>query len=105
MTTTSLHSLLRRSLSTRPLLALLSGSALALVCSSLLMPGSAHAADYCHTDDDGDYVCIQTVFGPRSNRGLVYTVNGNVYATRINCYHDSYNRTSIAAVACWSYNA
>lgn len=105
MTTTSLPSVLRRSLNPRRLRSLLSGSALALLCSSLLLPSGARAAEYCHTDNDGDYVCIEKVFGSRYNRGLIYTVNGSIYAIRINCYAYNYGRTSIAAVACWSYNA
>lgn len=85
---------------------LLKGSVLALLCSSILLPGTAFAAaEYCHTDEDGDYVCIEKVFGSRSNRGLIYTVNGSVYATRINCYSFSYQKNSIAAVACWNYGA
>lgn len=63
------------------------------------------AAEYCHTDTSGDYVCIEKVFGSRGNRGLVYSVNGNVYASRFNCYNRNYGATSIRAVACWSYNA
>ena len=67
-----------------------------------LSPAQA-GADYCHTDLSGNYVCIQSVFGPRSNRGMVYTMNGYVYSTRFNCYARNYGSTSIMAIACWSY--
>ena len=30
------------------------------------------AAEYYHTDVDGDYICIQGVYGDRRNRGVVY---------------------------------
>ena len=60
-------------------------------------------ADYCHTTTDGAYVCIQSVFGSRSNRGMVYTVNGYVYTNRFNCYRNDYGSTSIRAIACWAY--
>jgi hypothetical protein len=67
-------------------------------------PASA-GADYCMRNTDGDYVCIQSVFGPRNYRGLVYTVNGSVYSSRFNCYNYDYESTSLKAVACWSYEA
>ena len=70
---------------------------------AISVPANA-AAEYCHTVN-GRYVCIEKVFGPRNNRGLVYTVNGNVYADRFNCYNYDYESTSLYAVACWSYNA
>ena len=63
------------------------------------------AAEYCHRDVDGDYICIQSVYGARGNRGVVYTINGYVRNARLNCYNYNYESTSIAAVACWSYNA
>ena len=63
------------------------------------------AAEYCHTDVDGDYICIQSVYGNRRNRGVVYTINGYVKNARLNCYNYNYGSTSIAAVACWDYNA
>ena len=63
------------------------------------------AAEYCHRVTSGEYVCIEKVFGPRNRRGLVYTVNGNVYADRFNCYNYDYQSTSVYAIACWSYNA
>jgi len=62
------------------------------------------AAEYCHTTS-GSYVCIQSVFGPRNNRGIVMTLDGRVSAHRINCYNYNYQRTSLFAVACWSYTA
>lgn len=61
------------------------------------------AAEYCHTNGAGNYVCIEKVFGPRSSRGLIYTVNGNVYSARFNCYARNYHSTSLNAVACWNY--
>jgi len=83
---------------------LLGGSALALLCSTLLAPGSARAAaEYCQTESDGSYVCIEKVMGYRHDRGVIYTVNGRVYASRINCYSYAYTPSSIAAIACWGY--
>ena len=76
-------------------------SAFAIPLSSS-MPVKA-GADYCHTTKYGSYVCIQSVFGPRSNRGMVYIVDGYVYKSRFNCYNRSYASTSITAIACWSY--
>lgn len=66
---------------------------------------SIAGADYCHTDTSNNFVCIQSVFGPRNYRGMVYTVNGSVYSSRFNCYNYNYGSTSIKAVACWNYNA
>lgn len=66
---------------------------------------SIAGADYCHTDVDNNYVCIQSVFGPRNYRGMVYTFNGSVYSSRFNCYDYNYGSTSIRAVACWDYSA
>ena len=75
----------------------------AAVIPFALTPQSNAAAEYCHTDTDGDYVCIEKVFGTRRNRGMVFTVNGNVYAGRFNCYDYDYGATSITAIACWDY--
>ena len=69
----------------------------------LTAPVAKSAAEYCHTDANGRYVCIQSVFGPRSNRGVVITANGSVYTYRLNCYNRTYASSSINAVACWSY--
>jgi hypothetical protein len=63
------------------------------------------AAEYCQTNYDGAVACLHSVFGPRNYRGVVYTINGVLYSTRINCYNYNYARTSILSVACWSYNA
>lgn len=63
------------------------------------------AAEFCQTSERGDYVCIHRVFGPRSYRGIVYTVNGTPFVVRVNCYQGGYSSTSISSVACWSYNA
>ena len=60
-------------------------------------------SDYCHTNQAGDYVCIQSVFGPRNNRGMVWTLNGYVRTSRFNCYNYDYEQTSIIAIACWVY--
>jgi hypothetical protein len=85
---------------------LLGSATLAMLASTLLLPtGARAAAEYCHTDSNGDYVCIEKVFGPRYNRGLIYTVNGNVYSKRYDCYAYNYERSSIAAIACWNYDA
>jgi hypothetical protein len=102
----ALHRSLRRSARTGRLLQLLSGSSLALLCSSLLMPTSARAAaEYCHINTLGNYVCIERVFGNRSNRRILYSVNGVIYAARINCYGYNYDSTSVFSVACWNYDA
>ncbi|MCP9826457.1 hypothetical protein KBY78_13835 [Synechococcus sp. EJ6-Ellesmere] len=69
----------------------------------LSAPRALAGADYCHTTADGSYACIQSVFGPRNSRGIVYVINGRVYADRVNCYNYGYERTSLIAVACWSY--
>ena len=61
--------------------------------------------DYCMTNDAGNRVCIVGVYGPRSNRGMVWTLNGQMRNSRFNCYAYDYQSTSIAAMACWSYNA
>ncbi|MFM7675262.1 MAG: hypothetical protein ACKO5F_06690 [Synechococcus sp.] len=98
----ALRNSLRRTAGAGRLLRLLSGSSLALLCSSLLMPTSAKAAEYCHVNAIGNYVCINRVFGNRSNRGIVYSVNGNVYVARINCYAYNYDSTSVFSVACWN---
>ena len=66
---------------------------------------SIAGVDYCHRDVNGNYVCIQSVYGPRNYRGMVYTFNGSVYSSRFNCYDYNYGSTSIRAVACWDYNA
>ena len=63
------------------------------------------ASEYCHTTTSGIYMCIENVFGPRSNRGVIYKVNGSIYSMRFNCYNYDYASTSLRAVACWSYNA
>lgn len=104
MTPFNVRSSLRRSLGSRRLRSLLSGSALALLCAPVISPNPAKAAaEYCQTNDSGNYVCIEKVFGSRSNRGLIYTVNG--FAMRIDCYAYNYERSSIAAVACWNCDA
>jgi len=76
-------------------------SAFAIPLSSS-MPVKA-GADYCHTTTRGNRVCIQSVFGTRSNRGIVFTVDGYVYSNRYNCYNYNYASTSVQAVACWNY--
>ena len=43
------------------------------------------------------------MFGPRSNRGIVFTSRGRVYTRRFNCYDYNYGSRSLSAVACWSY--
>ena len=79
-------------------------SAAAAFLIPLSVSGPVNAgADYCHRTTDGAYVCIQSVFGTRNNRGMVYTVNGYVYSSRFNCYSNNYGSTSLRAVACWSY--
>lgn len=76
------------------------------LCFSLAEQQPAHAAaDYCQTDATGAYVCIHSVYGPRSNRGVIYSVNGSMFSGRVNCYDGGYARTSITAIACWAYNA
>lgn len=106
MTSFHARSSLRRSLSSRRLRVLLSGSVLALLCAPAVAPNPAKAAaEYCQTNDSGNYVCIEKVFGSRSNRGLIYTVNGSVFAMRIDCYAYNYERSSIVAIACWNYDA
>lgn len=66
------------------------------------MPAIA-GSDYCHTNARGNYMCIQSVFGPRSNRGMVFTMNGVVGSYRVNCYDYNYEKTSLIAIACWVY--
>ena len=90
--------------STTSMKALTSLAAAAAFAVPLVISVPANAgADYCHTTTDGAYVCIQSVFGPRNNRGMVYTVDGYVYSSRFNCYSYNYGSTSLRAVACWSY--
>ena len=66
------------------------------------LPAEA-GVDYCMTNDVGNRVCIVGVYGSRSNRGMIWTLNGQVRNTRFNCYNYDYGSTSIAAVACWNY--
>jgi len=80
----------------------ISAAAAFFIPLSVSVPVNA-GVDYCHTTTDGAYVCIQSVFGTRNNRGMVYTVNGYVYSSRFNCYSNNYGSTSLKAVACWSY--
>ena len=80
-------------------------AATSIAFSGAVTSSAIAGADYCHTTSTGAYTCIQSVFGPRDYRGMVYTVNGNVYTSRFNCYNYNYGSTSIRAVACWSYNA
>ena len=63
------------------------------------------AAEYCHTDYDGDYVCIHAVYGPRENRGITASINGSIDNIRVNCYNRNYQSSSLVAYACWSYTA
>lgn len=76
-----------------------------VVAPLFMVPGTAQAAaEYCHRIPSGAKVCIQTVFGPRSNRGMVFTSRGRVYTSRFNCYNYNYGSRSLRAVACWSYD-
>jgi len=69
---------------------------------SISVPSIA-AAEYCHTDYDGDYVCIHAVYGPRENRGITASHNGSINNIRVNCYERNYESSSLIAYACWSY--
>lgn len=82
----------------------------AIIASALMTPMAASmpaqaAAEYCHTDVDGDYVCIHAVYGNRSNRGITVSINGRIHNVRVNCYNPNYQSTSLVAYACWSYEA
>ena len=82
----------------------LSLAAVASVMPLAELVPSAAGSDYCHRNMSGNYVCIQSVFGPRHYRGMVWTLNGYVNVSkRINCYEYDYEPTSLTAVACWSY--
>ena len=81
-------------------------ASIAAVVLPLSNSNPAHAGvDYCATNDAGNRVCIVGVYGPRSNRGMIWTLNGQMRNSRFNCYDYGYQSTSIAAMACWSYNA
>lgn len=77
---------------------------LALASPLLTLPSYA-ASDHCHYTRSGDYLCINSVWGPRSNRGINFTGNNKVYNIRVNCYTRDYEDTSLIAIACWAYEA
>ncbi len=85
---------------------LFAASVTSILGATLLAPFSVKAgADYCQTTRMGNRVCIQSIFGTRSMRGIVFTFDGYVYSTRYNCYNYNYESTSLKAVACWAYTA
>jgi len=75
--------------------------AIPLLFGGLAKP--ARAADYCSVNWSGQYVCILGVFGPRSNRTILGTVNGYFSKAHLNCYYQNYDPTSIVAIGCWDY--
>ena len=94
----SIYSISIFSMKSLTLLAIASAFSIPLLTAQV----AKSAAEYCHYTN-GNYVCIEKVFGPRNNRGIIYTSNGNVYSARINCYARDYHSTSLNAVACWNY--
>jgi hypothetical protein len=65
---------------------------------------SQAASSYC-VYSSGKRVCLDSVFGPRSNRRIYFTVNGVLFVSNQNCYIYDYQPTSITGVACWAYEA
>jgi len=77
-------------------------SAIGSTNALLISPASA-GQDYCHYNVSGSYMCINSVWGPRENRGINVSVDGRVFNMRVNCFNRDYGSTSIIAVACWAY--
>ncbi len=92
--------------STQPMKALTSIAAATSFAIPIAVSSPAEAGvDYCMTTNSGARVCIVGVYGPRSNRGMIWTLNGQMTNSRFNCYNYDYGSTSISAVACWNYES